>query len=62
MRWQLEDKDGKYGTAGRYYPVIVIGKGGDQMLAMFTASQMKVAIKRGLKAKDVEEALRKERG
>ncbi len=57
IKFEIDNKDGIYGISEKVYPVIVTGKNDEKLLAIFTKSQIQIAVKRGLKFKDLKEQL-----
>lgn len=49
---KVENQDRKFGSAKEYYPVLVITKSGAKVPALFTRSQLKVALERATKNKE----------
>jgi len=56
---QIENLDRKFGSVNRYYPLIVIDKDDEEVPALFTKNEIKIAIER---AETNPEDVTKEKG
>ena len=46
---EVDNKERKFGSSKRYYPVIVVTESGTEINALFTEDQIATAIQRGLR-------------